>query len=265
MRQLDGARTVLLTLVKRCPGTVKDASQFITDRGFTPLVDVVGDTGRALEPRDPHDLRMLLPALSALQEVIWRWHDGGAGVVPPSQALQGPDARAYAAGALWATSEIIASSVEQQVADDGEVEGRRGRREVHEVILELMTCEGMVRNGEIMTALEKAGQAQNKSVVSRALRDLMEAGVIEPTEAAPSGDRRHRYYRPTDRAGVDERVRNRALRLVAELLSWKEPDWAKRWLSRQVDYAVRQGVAPTVHATGDDRLQVDDGGRDRRA
>lgn len=233
MRQLDAARAALSGLVKRLRADRLDESG--PEPGFTPLIDVMGDVGRALAAGDADDLRSLLPVVAALREALESEYSPEAISRSPYDALRNAKATPYAAGALWASSALVYAALEQRDAEEERAAARRERRPVHELVREILQRQGHVRPGDIKEALDKDGRRIDKSVISRCLGDLLDEGLIAPMESPPSGDRRHRYYRLVDSDAVQDALRDRAAQLARDMLSWHDPDEAKRFVCMMVD------------------------------
>jgi hypothetical protein len=165
--------------------------------GFTPLIDVVGDIGRALSRPEAHDFSAVLPEIAALREGLEEENDDHFGPVArsPKQALNTEKlSTAYAAGALWATSAIIDGVLGARRKQHALSRGRASRAEVRDAIIDVLQQLGCARPREVQKHLEAAGASTDAATVSRAFNDLLHAGVVEPASPDADADRRARYY-----------------------------------------------------------------------
>jgi Fe2+ or Zn2+ uptake regulation protein len=204
--------------------------------GFTPLIDVVGDIGRALSRPEAHDFSNLLPEIAALREGLEEANDDHFGPVArsPKQALNTEKlSTAYAAGALWATSAIIDGVLGARRKQHSLSRGRASRAEVREAIVDVLKQVGCARPREVQDHLESTGASADPATVSRALNDLLQAGVVEPASLDTDADRRARYYALTEREPSITHEERLALR------SWMQ-EAAQRSTSAEVERVVAE-------------------------
>lgn len=241
MRQLDGARAVLSALVDDVIADRLGESH--VDPGFTRLTDVVHDAGRAVAPRDPADVRDALPALAALREALEEHYSPEGIAKSPFEALRGPKATPYAAGALWATSTIFYATLARLAADEERTEEGQRDQPMRARVVEAFREHVTMRPADLLEMFAAEGTPVDKSVVSRCLRDLLEAGAIAPVDPPVMGDRRHRYYRVQDDAATSRVAAETARKAAWELLAVCDADAAKRLLANAVDEQAAQAAS----------------------
>jgi hypothetical protein len=223
---LDGARRTLTQLGRQYRGGR------LSKEGFTPLIDVIGDAGRALGDPPAPDLRDFLASLANLREQL-EYH--GRVERSPWQALTHDKSEEFAAGSLWACSAMINSWLRHRLAEEEREQGRADRRTLRGLVLELAERHAETRPGDVLAACEERGLETSRSLVSKAISDLLSRGVLEPVEG-PGLDRRHRYYRRADDGeSIPEDVRHRFERSVASLLEFASKDEAEQYFHDAVD------------------------------
>lgn len=186
MGALDGAIHTLSALEERYGHGNDD------EEGFTPLIEVVADIGRALARPDYDEFHEFLPYVAALRE---RLEYGGKVANTPWDALREDKSSYYAAGSLWACSAIINGYLRQARDERRRSRERSTRTEVRDVALEMLEGhDGPVRPADILAECDRRAVEASPSTVSKALGDLLEQGIAEASEPPMGSDRRHRYY-----------------------------------------------------------------------
>lgn len=160
------------------------------------MINVVGDVGRALVDVQPDALRQTLPYFAAVREGL---EYGGQVERSPHQVLlEGPQAAAYLAGALWACSGVINAYIERTEADDQRSEQRASRSQVQRIALDLLRSRSAIRPGDVIDTASVRGPAPSPALVSKVIGDLLADGMVVVAEVDGSGDRRSRWYQLAD-------------------------------------------------------------------
>lgn len=208
MSLADGSKRLLLELLRRLQsGEAYDgtAGEATAEAGLTPLVHLPAEFAQMLGRDDLDSLRRVLPSVAMLREEFER--DGYAGHInaSPIAALSASHEKAipYAAGALWAMSEIADAFLRQRNASGAQERERVSRAHLRERVLELARGSAYVRPRDVVADLGDSGESPSPSQVSKALADLMADGTLEAVSPAEAGDRRARYYRLTSGSGSD--------------------------------------------------------------
>lgn len=165
--------------------------------GFTPLIDVVGDVGRALAHPERHDFVAFLPDVASLREGLEEENDDHFSAVArtPLQALKAPKlSAAYAAGALWALSTIVDAVLDAGERGRALAEARTTRADVRAAIRDLVRTTECIRPSDVRTRLASEGRQVDAATISRAFSDLLQSGEIQGVSTGGKGDRRSRYY-----------------------------------------------------------------------
>jgi len=204
---------------------------------FTPLVDLVGDIGRALAEADARALHGVLPSLATLREALEGDYLDEGIEQAPWRALAQDKAAPYAAGALWACSaavNAVLTEIEQQAASSVACTGRQA---VRAAARELAASTEAITPGEVQgELLSKHGLCVDRSTVSKGIGDLLARGELEPAPPPQDADRRHRYYRRSADAEPvsDETLRSILHRFVSALLTHAQADELERLMQTEL-------------------------------
>lgn len=201
----------------------------ITDA--TSVIGVVRDVGRALVRPDLEEQRMTLARLAHLREKLEQLDDlHGAPATVLREAHKHP---AYLAGALWATSHVLHAYLDRVAAHD-QWQAERPRRElIAEVVNEVLHDQGVGRPRDFLERLGKHGIDAAPADLSKALRQLLEDGVIEQSGGPDGSDRRGRWYRrPGDGRGAehDRTVPAHLVRAIKKLAEGRSPSDVREML-----------------------------------
>lgn len=204
---------------------------------FTPLIDVVGDIGRALSQPDAEELHAVLPHLAALREELEQDYLDGGVEQSPWRALSHDKAEPYAAGALWACSATINAVLSQCEHLERESVARNRRSAVRKAVRDVVHEQEAVTPSDIRQyLLEQSGIQVTASTVSKGIGDLLSAGEIAAVPPPDDADRRHRYYSYCKEPGSDEnnQVENLVRRFVTTLLAYTDRDEIEKAVSHEV-------------------------------
>lgn len=163
--------------------------------GYTPLIDVFDDVGRAFTTPQPDELREMLAALAAGREALeHRYLPEDAFKTPWAVLVREKDGAPYAAGAFWAVSALIDSFLREIDFLSERDAGKTLRGACRETLRELLDSCETVRPGDVVAAMQARGRETDRSTVSKAIADLLECGEIEPAPGPEDATRRYRYY-----------------------------------------------------------------------
>lgn len=200
MTLADGAKRLLLELLRRLQsGEAYDGSEGDegVEAGLTPLVHLPAELAHMVERGELESLRRVLPSIAMLREEFEREAYAGHINASPVAALSASPDKAipYAAGALWAMSELADAVLRQRHASGARERERISRSQLRESVLELANTSAHIRPRDVVAALEESGSPPSPSQVSKVLADLMADGTLETVSPSEAGDRRARYYR----------------------------------------------------------------------
>lgn len=195
MAELRMARQALHALASRIHTRQIDESDPDAP-GYTSLIDILDDIGRSFTAPRPDALRDLLPAFAAGREALeQRYLPEDVFKSPWGVLTKEKDGAPYVAGALWAISAVVDGYLRELDFAVERGAGRSGRALCRDVALSLVDERGVIRPGDVLIEMQHRGVEVDRSTVSRAIADLLEAGDLEPTDPPEgAGSRSYRFY-----------------------------------------------------------------------
>jgi hypothetical protein len=155
---------------------------------FGVAVGLVNDLGRLVLRGRESDVRQAQAAVSAVREQL----RDGDGIASPAQTLEGPLSRSFLAGALWAVNEIMTTRLDALPSSPEHARATRSGR-VKEMVLATLTSQESQSPTTILHSIAERDPATRFDEVSRAITDMMAAGLIETVPAPAGTDRRMKY------------------------------------------------------------------------
>jgi hypothetical protein len=155
---------------------------------FGAAVGLVNDLNRLIIAGREADIRQAQAALSAVREQL-RDEDADN----PAEMLTGPNSRSFLAGALWAVSEMMTTRLATMPSSLALGRATRSAR-VKEMVLEAFASEAPQSPTAILDSIVKRDPATRLDEVSRAVTEMMAAGLVEPVSRAQGTDRRMKHF-----------------------------------------------------------------------
>ena len=172
-------------------------------RDFSMVVGLVNDLGRLIVGGRESDLHQAQAAVSAVREQL---RDEENQHLTPAEALVSWNSRSFLGGALWAVNEIMTTRLDAVPPVIGG--GRATRKErVKDLVLAAMAPDEAQSPTTVLDSIVLSDSQTRPDEVSRALTEMLVAGLVDVV-APPSGtDRRMKYFAltPRGRAIADER------------------------------------------------------------
>jgi hypothetical protein len=164
-------------------------------RDFSVAVGLVNDLGRLIVGGPESDLRQAQAATSAVREQL---SDEENMRRTPAEALVGWNSRSFLSGALWAVTEIMTTRLDAVPPVAGG--GRATRKDrVKDLVLAAMASDEAQSPTTVLDSIVLRDSQTRPDEVSRALTEMLVAGLVDVVAPPSSTDRRMKYFALTPR------------------------------------------------------------------